>query len=702
MRSLPPLRSIKKYDGLVRNYCYLSLFFTIFLLICTSFVHAASISMSVRFYKSTSAKIAARRSLVSAVSLSSISAPTNASVHGAWINGVPIDRISWDTVRGAVSYNIYFTTNYMPILTGVRAASCIVPATVWHNSRYTVTAVSGTGQESIPSAPVNSIGAMDPKTVMKPAVPAPNGPPKIVNTDVEWNLESPRVVLSWQARGGYDYFKIYRDSKLISSGIAALAFTDTNVVRGETHTYAVSEVSIGWPNSEQETMVTKAAPVLIPFAHASSVSSQGLKILDIVPNDDSAKIYFKAVPGAVDYRAYKVGSPNSVKYSGGALSIEMNGIDPVAGDEVVVEAVDKLGPFQTMDGMYSPGMMQQNGSVFTAVNGQGDPSNIPGVIAISAAFHVSTVTFSLNGMQAFLDHFRNERPLVETPYASIDPEVTGGAKSKKLVAEAQNDKWIMRTYDAQPGKSSLFFLNSHFMDTLYDYNHTLRAKTSATPKSFPILKPGQVLHVTYEVDAHLSFRRLLGVIIASADDHLVFPTAGGPPTKSGNSFDWQIHPIYHEAEVYSNKRVFDVGRDSNLKNTAQSIRSNIVNSTYSGGLNGNMDSLDNRHKFDLYISASKYVAVEEGRIVKQADLTKIVNPKTHLVENQSLTWMNQSPLTINFYHSVYHTNADETDLLTGQFTPYPFYWINYRPYSDERHWDNMGFEVLNSFPAQYK
>ena len=26
------------------------------------------------------------------------------------------------------------------------------------------------------------------------------------------------------------------------------------------------------------------------------------------------------------------------------------------------------------------------------------------------------------------------------------------------------------------------------------------------------------------------------------------------------------------------------------------------------------------------------------------------------------------------------------------------YWINFRPFADERHWDNMGFEVLTSFP----
>ena len=78
----------------------------------------------------------------------------------------------------------------------------------------------------------------------------------------------------------------------------------------------------------------------------------------------------------------------------------MNGLDPVAGANLVVEAVDKLGPFQTMDGMAGPGAMQMDG-MHQAINGQGDPSNIPVVLARSASTPINLAPRSLIGPQAF-------------------------------------------------------------------------------------------------------------------------------------------------------------------------------------------------------------------------------------------------------------------------------------------------------------
>ena len=50
--------------------------------------------------------------------------------------------------------------------------------------------------------------------------------------------------------------------------------------------------------------------------------------------------------------------------------------------------MDKLGPFQTMDGMAGPGAMQMDG-MHVAINGQGDPSDVPNVLAASAPFPVT-------------------------------------------------------------------------------------------------------------------------------------------------------------------------------------------------------------------------------------------------------------------------------------------------------------------------
>ncbi len=680
----------------------LSGLFLLFLFYGSAFAHSAILISSSKLSTGKTSHHALYGLYQAPVILNTIVAPTNLSVRGVWTLGASTDKLTWDAARGAASYNVYFTTNYDPILTGVFSTTCVLPTNSWHSYRYTVTAVASNGQESMPSAPVNSLGAENPKKTPAKLRAAPKGPPKIVYTSVDWNLGLPRVELSWQAHSGFDYFKIYRDSKLIRTGITPVSFIDMNVRPGETHSYAVSEVSVGWPAFEQETAKTNSSLVTIPMVPPQYKSPNTLHITDIVPNDDGAKIYFAAIPGAVDYRAFKITHPNSVKYSGGGLSIELNGLDPVAGDDVIVEAVDKLGPFQTSDGMYSPGMHQLNGNIISAINGQGDPSNVPNVIAASAIIHPVPAPFVLNGEQVFLDNFRNEHPLVSVPYAQIDSGVTGNSKQKRDITEDQNDKWIMRTYDAHPGKSHLFFMGSHFMDTLYDRNHVLLGKTIVIPKANPVITPGQVLHVTFEVDAHLSLRRSLGLIISTANDSLIMPTGGGPPTRSGYSFEWKIRPDFHEALVYRNRIPFKVNRDTHTHNYRQSSRGNSSGSLYPGGLNGGMDSLDSRHKFDLFISNTHYVALEEGIVVKDEDLTQIVNPDSMMVENQTLNWLINAPLAINFYHSIYHSDADHIDLLSGAVEPYPFYWLNYRPYGDERHWDNMGFEVLNSFPIKFK
>ena len=52
---------------------------------------------------------------------------------------------------------------------------------------------------------------------------------------------------------------------------------------------------------------------------------------------------------------------------------------------------------------------------------------------------------------------------------------------------------------------------------------------------------------------------------------------------------------------------------------------------------------------------------------------------------------------VYFVHQLYHTGNDRPELLN--YSPGDSYWINNRPYADERHWDNLGEEVLPAFPA---
>ena len=101
--------------------------------------------------------------------------------------------------------------------------------------------------------------------------------------------------------------------------------------------------------------------------------------------------------------------------------------------------------------------------------------------------------------------------------------------------------------------------------------------------------------------------------------------------------------------------------------------------------NGTAGDLDKRHKFDLYLSKTRAVIMEQGHVVKDA----VFPAGTALPFDQCQVY---------FVHQVYHTSNDRQELINygGGADPY---WYNYRPWCDERHWDNMGQEVLPGFPA---
>ena len=64
---------------------------------------------------------------------------------------------------------------------------------------------------------------------------------------------------------------------------------------------------------------------------------------------------------------------------------------PRRAQTLVVEAVDQLGPFQTMDGAMGPGAMNMDGmDQYLPSMGRATPSNLPNVaIARSDVFHVT-------------------------------------------------------------------------------------------------------------------------------------------------------------------------------------------------------------------------------------------------------------------------------------------------------------------------
>lgn len=629
-----------------------------------------------------------------------LTAPTNLSVAGTWL-GAPSDTLTWSPVPGAMSYNLYQYD--VLIAKDVTANSYAVPAdTYYFGLTYTVTAVDGMGMESLPSAVATAQGRYDPAAT-PPWTPNALVTPTNLAATPEWNAGAPRIHLTWKGWDTDFTYTVYRDGQKVEAGLWGLNFYDGDVKPGETHVYRVSGVNVPWTGTVES---APSEPLMATaFMSAPTPAVGAVQITNIQPNDDSVLVSFAPVLGAVDYRVYDVSNPGSVKYSGGGLSIEMNGLDPIKGANLVVEAVDKLGPFQKMDGMTGPGAMQMDG-MHSSVNGQGDPSNIPIVLAASAPFPVTCRPAALDGSQVFFDNFRAEQPLTPQPMpAPAGPEFYGRSDS---YAEFANDKWTIRNYGGDLADTRIFFMGSHFMDTLYDGGtphtndpiHNNNASLVLMPHATADISGGRVLHVTFEVDAHFDARRWCEIQIAAAGDLLVKPGKFDPgdgtirgATLSGNSLRWQIENEFHHLILFQNDGApaQPVMRETNLINvdwaTGGAERFGPAARICWDGTplnNGTAQGLDKRRRFDMYLSQTHYRLLENGQLVKDADFPA----------GQSLPF---DKCQVYFVHQLYHTTNDRNELV--DYYPANRYWSNYRPWCDERHWDNLGQAVLDHFPA---
>ena len=628
---------------------------------------------------------------------SALTSPVNLSVQGTWL-AAPTDVLSWSPVAAAASYNVYQYGTL--IASNVTGTTYTVPTGVYYyGMTYSVTAVDGMGMETLPSAIVEAQGQSDP-TQQPSWMPAPPPVPLALVATPEWNAGGPRVHLVWQGEGDDFTYNVYRDGVSVASGLWGLNYYDTTVAPGETHVYTVTGVNEPW------TAFVESAPSAPVTATALSAAPSGggvVQITGLQPNDDSVLVSFAAVPGAADYRVYSTANPNTVKYSGGGLSIEMNGLDP-AGATLVVEAVDKLGPFQTMDGMAGPGTMVM-GVMHVAINGQGDPSDVPNVLAASAPFPVTLQPAGLTGSQAFFDNFRGENPLVLQPMPTTPLGEFYGVPGQ--YAEYDNDKWAIRNYGGDITDSAVFFMGSHFMDTLYDGGtphtnlpmHNNNASLVMMPKATADISGGRVLHVTFEVDPHFDSRRWCDVQIGAAGDTLINPgkivTGSGPnlpPTVAGNVLRWRIDDQFHLLSWFGNAGTPDAPdiRETDMIHLDwggdYSDRFGpAARTTWDGKpvLNGTVQDLDKRHRFDLYVSQTHYRVMECGQVIKDADFDG----------GMTLPF---SQCQVYFIHQLYHTGNDRPEQVN--YSPGNAYWYNNRPFSDERHWDALGQEVLPGFP----
>jgi hypothetical protein len=328
--------------------------------------------------------------------------------------------------------------------------------------------------------------------------------------------------------------------------------------------------------------------------------------------------------------------------------------------------------------------------------------------------NLKAIPSSSGASQTFYDTFEDAEGATVQETARDD----GAGTMTYSLNGGTSKEWTLEYSQANTRDSMPFIASNHFMDVLFDGatpgtpapTHNNYGSMSMTPKPTIDMSNGKVLHMTMEVDAHQSFRRWLGFNLAPASDPL---TGWDPFGAAVNSSDQAI--FLEENDGNCTLKIFTGPADSSHTTPAQVQPFNCGwDQMYNANdfdING-IGRLDARSRLDLFISQTHAALFEDDKLLVQADLPA-----------GSFGWAN-GPIRTYFTHYLYHTDADVVDLLGANINQAPLcyplnsYWFddplngqtacntNYPPgygfqYSDERHWDNMGVEVLpaDSVPA---
>jgi len=404
-----------------------------------------------------------------------------------------------------------------------------------------------------------------------------------------------------------------------------------------------------------------------------------------------------------------------------STEIQWNPSD-AASHTLVVQAMDALGPVpphNLTDSANNPinppaDMPGSNHGPtpdgMNSTNGQGDPTTMPRVLAQSAPFvvHADPTRRALpsrpDAVQTFFDTFDNAEAASLQQVGPVDAR--NGVMSYTLNAGTPT-AWDVLYHGADTDHSMPMIAAGHFMDVLYNgitpsslpptgYSsvyHVAYSNMSLSPQTPADLSGGKLLHLTQEVDGHLdqTFRWLAWQLAPAtdpitnfhADDRMTGgfqPTANTLPMNRSDQALWlQVFPQLCDMTLFS-------GPHSSI-NPAP-VTNEFVPSQYGGSVppcyrtthfGGSGIGLDNRQRFDIFLTRRHAALFEDGQLITQADIPG---------------GLPFAQAKLYFTHYVYAT----ADIAEGRHlrasAPYETYWLNYFPHSDERHWDNMGFEVL--------
>ena len=606
-------------------------------------------------------------------------------------------ELSWRGVMMAMKYNIY---QY-----GVKIASVDAPTTTYTvqpdkyvdgGTFYTITSVDEDGQESMESQVALPTIAWSKTSSPGYSVPAAPQATNLAGYG-HWQAEedgmegAPTIVLTWYAQGAAaHWFEIYRNGTLICNYYTAREYLDADVVAGVTYTYTVRTVAAWWQSGvgTVPNYATISSGVNIQAPTAAPAGGGVVTVTAVTPGYASGKVSYNSVAGARAYRIRRVGATGR-KYSLGT-AVEINGLPRTTTSQCYIEALDSPGPFMRMDGDGAALGSVNIGQGVRETNGTGDPALRPNVIATSAVFNITPVGFTFTGEQAFSDTTDTWVTPVQVPIpASVAAAYTNPATmNHPRVRWFENDKWRIGLWKADTIFTQTFVMNNHLMDTLYDGgtmgveqpNHNNLSIWGATPlQPFDIGASGKVLHIQFDCD--LSFktgRRWIGVLFQAEGDNLKIPTNvffpqgdpsnGGKLTESGKGA---------RIELLDGTGSFVAWYPGDGTDHATSFYFNSPGHT----------ELDFRRQCDVYMSKNRIQFWVEGH-GKLADVTATAG-------HGLAEWPNWRirPWVV---HYGYHTSLERAD--TGEFHPELFYYYDWRPFCDERHWGRWGYRVVDAFP----
>jgi hypothetical protein len=483
-----------------------------------------------------------------------------------------------------------------------------------------------------------------------------------------------------------------------------------------------------------------------------------LNIVSVTPNESSVKVRVSPYHGALDYRIYNITKRASLKYAGMLntydgygnhlntsvnTELEANGLDPGETATYVVEAVDSLGPigpaestllshYDTYDPgassfalgaftmpMPAPGANEQpTADGNTSTNGQGTLSSTPHVLARSKPFSVTALTTpalpTKDASQVFFDTFPNSEGAT-IQRTSVDASAHSGGPNGAFANG--NETFSMGNWQIKYGSADIlnsypFVMSHHFMDVLFDGGTPGSNSPPGEAWSWMSLTPNPpanfsnaILHATMEVDCDQHGRRFMSFGFEPHGYPIVSYSGidAGEPNNlnvdaSGNPVNLGVDVAFGPGTVGMTQAIGGTHTDGSnppdgkiFPNTQQIIgnpssNNPLIDNPQSQQAHG----IDDRCREDVFLADTKpiteYALYQDGKsVISNGAASSTLSPLSI-----ALPW--SSSVDVHFYHVMYHTNLEHQEI--AEYTPWYTFWENTVQDSDERHWNNMGFEVL--------